>query len=87
MENAIIDTVATLNIVKQSGNILCRGEHVDPEYTWNGDYWMYTDNVQSTSIVDTLHKQDGESDADFWARANDRANELDRLGNCPICYR
>ena len=87
MENVTIGTVTTLNIVKQSGNILCRGEHVDPEYTWNGDHWIYTDNVASTSIVETLHKQEDETDAEFWARANDRANELDRMGNCPTCYR
>jgi hypothetical protein len=87
MENVTIDIVDTLNIVKQSGNILCRGEHVDPEFTWTGDHWIYTDNVNEESIVETLHKQSSETDAAFWERATDRANVLDRRGNCPTCYR
>ena len=78
----------TLNIVKQSATC---SPHVDVEYTYGnfgrGYEWRRSDTQQRHLIVETLHRIEDETDGQFYQRASNRADIIDRQSHCPTCYR
>lgn len=75
----------SINIVFQAP-APCRGLHVDPEYTLIRDTWQRTDANYKGGIVETIHRQAGETDEAFFGRVCNRAAQLDRVYRCSRCY-